>query len=727
MLQEILAWVLMTEVVGLAVLPLLRAYFDNRRDAALLSRPVGLAVVAYVGWVLSFFHLGFSRFALLLALGLVALASWRLRRRSAPGTPAKEAWWGDEERLAAILFWSATGVFLLIRAVGPAVFGAEKYMDLAFLNSLARLDAMPPSDPWMSGHTINYYYWGYLLAAAQAKLSGLPPVLPSVTPSVAYNLSVATFPGFAFAAAACLGLRLSRGRLGVGLAAAGGTVFAGNVVGALDAWAAPFARDFDYWHASRVIASGNTINEFPFFTFFHADLHPHLLAFPYFVAAFAMVHRWVERGPVGADPTRGPAKPLDYVRGWFLLALVTATAWAASLWNEPAIAILLVFAGMFWPVRGRSLPRLPQAAGGGLLGLAVYAIGHILFFGYRASFHLVNQGIARADLVSGWLELLGVWGVWFLLLALAMWPSVQEDTEASRRWRDFFVASAAGFAMLVAFALKATALAMILFLGALAARQAWRAVRSPGGDLAGLFSAVLVLLGLGMIGGCELIYFRDSYGHDLQRMNTIFKFYHQAWPLLAVGASVFGGRVWESGGRRRAALRAVVAAAVIVSALYPINAAVSRIRQKEGPLSFDALGPFRQRNPGDGDAVDWLLKTGGRGSVLLEATGDPYSDYARIATHTGLPTVLGWANHEGLWRNNDKEVAERAARVRNFYTSGDVQGAWDTVQTMRVTHVVVGDLERKAYPQAGDVVGSYPFLEPLHLGQTLVYRVVRPK
>ena len=49
-------------------------------------------------------------------------------------------------------------------------------MDLAFLNSLTRFGAMPPADPWMSGLTINYYYWGYLLAAALAKLSRGPDV-----------------------------------------------------------------------------------------------------------------------------------------------------------------------------------------------------------------------------------------------------------------------------------------------------------------------------------------------------------------------------------------------------------------------------------------------------------------------------------------------------------------------------------------------------------------------
>jgi uncharacterized membrane protein len=281
----------------------------------------------------------------------------------------------------------------------------------------------------------------------------------------------------------------------------------------------------------------------------------------------------------------------------------------------------------------------------------------------------------------------------------------------------------------VAFALGATALAIMLFLGTLAARAAWRALpsSSAGGDLSGFFAAFLVLLGLGMIGGCELVYFRDDYGHDLERMNTVFKFYHQAWPLLAIGAAVFAGRAWDAGGRRRAAFRAVIAAVAIVSVMYPLNAAISRVRQKDGPFSFDAFGPFEKRSPGDAETVSWMFKAVPMGAVVMEASGDPYSDFARIATHTGIPTVLGWANHEGLWRKNDREVAERLARVRNFYTSGDPRGAWDTIQKLGVTHVVVGDLERRTYPRCDEVIANYPFLEPLHLGPTTVYKVNRPK
>src|SRR5262245_9195415 len=191
-------WVLTVEVVGLACLPLLRVFFQNRRDAALLSRPFGLALVAYIGWALSLSKsIGFERGTLLLALALVGAASYLARRaaRNDSGV-AGEKFWGREERTAALFFWIPTAVFILIRAAVPEVLGAEKFMDLAFFNSLSRFGAMPPTDPWMAGRTINYYYWGYLLAAVLAKLSFVPTF-------VAYNLAIPTFAGYSFVAAAC--------------------------------------------------------------------------------------------------------------------------------------------------------------------------------------------------------------------------------------------------------------------------------------------------------------------------------------------------------------------------------------------------------------------------------------------------------------------------------------------------------------------------------------------
>ncbi len=715
-MRDLLAWALATEIVGLAVLPLLRSYFGNRRDAALLARPVGLALVAYAGWVLSLVtSLGFSRLTLLVALAGAGAASLTLRRRSAPDSPARAPWWGDEEKLGALLFWGAAGVFLLIRAAGPAILGAEKFMDLAFLNSLARYPGMPPADPWMAGKTINYYYWGYLLVAAQAKLSGVAPL-------TAYNLAVASFAGFSFVAAACLGLRLSRGNLGVGLGAGFGAVFAGNLAGALDAWNAPFARDFDYWRASRVIGPENfkTINEFPFFTFFHADLHPHLLAFPFFLAAFVLAHRWLEMGREPQSLWRRSACAV-------LVALVAGTARAASLWNMPAMAILLVVCGTFSATAGERVPGPRQAAGGAIRGLAALLVSLLLFYPYTASFQLENKGLGRTTMFSGLLEFLGVWGILFAVCAAGLWPRGDVSDESHRRRRDFALALATAASLAAGLLLHMPAMAIVLLLALLTARSAWRSLRAPEGDAAGVFAAFLLLLGLGMIGGCELVYFPDSYGTDLQRMNTIFKFYHQAWPLVAVSAAVFAGRAWQPGRRRQPALRALLTFCAVLALMWPINAAASRLRQKDGPLSLDARGPLARRNAGDAAAVDWMIQHAPRGSVVLEASGDPYSEFARIASHTGVPTVLGWGNHEGLWRGNDPEVGRRLEQIKRFYTSRDPRVGWDTIQKYRVTHVVVGDMERQVYPGA-DSVGDFPFLAPVfRSGNTTVYAVAVAK
>jgi len=154
---------------------------------------------------------------------------------------------------------------------------------------------------------------------------------------------------------------------------------------------------------------------------------------------------------------------------------------------------------------------------------------------------------------------------------------------------------------------------------------------------------------------------------------------------------------------------------------------VSRFRQKEGPLSLDARGPLARRAAGDAAVIDWLLHNAHVGSVVLEASGDPYSEFARMSSHTGVPTVLGWANHEGLWRSNDPGVADRLARIKLFYTTPDPRVAWDTVERYGVTHVVVGDMERRLYGGAASVP-NFPFLSPVFSsGGTTIFSVARAR
>ena len=703
---NILAWILAVEILGLAVRPALSLFFGNRRDAALLSRPVGLAVVAWLAWVLSIATpLGFSRGSIALSTLLVAAGSFLLLQK---GSPPPGPFWGRDENRGAVYFWAPAAVFLVVRAAVPEILGAEKFMDLAFFNSLTRLPDMPPADPWMAGRTINYYYWGYLLAATLTKAS-------AVSPFVAYNLAIATFAGFSFTAAACLGFRLSGGRSIPAVAAGFASVFAGNLVGAFDAWSHPFARDFDYWHASRVIGSGDTINEFPFFTFFHADLHPHLLAFPFFIAAFALADRWIEAGVSAGQ------RLTDRVAAFLLVTLVAATAIAANLWNAPAIAILLVFAGVARTTKGESLPGLVPAAIGGLNGAGVFVSALVLTYPYRSSYRLPYNGIGKAHAASGFFEFLGVWGILFAVAAAGLLSERSEAGEEASRRRNFFLAAAAAVSVLVAFARNSPALAAVLFLAFLAGRPGARALLRDH-DREAVFAVFLCLLALGIIAGCEIVYFKDNYGEQLHRMNTIFKFYHQAWPLLGIAAVAFADRAWRATAKPRRALVAVIVLAVFAASLYPATAVASRLRQLEGGFTLDARSALERRNRGDLETIEWLRKNAPPGSVLLEASGDPYTEFARISSHTGIPSVLGWANHEGLWRSNDEEVLKRLNEIRTFYTTADPAVAEQIVRRYGVTHVVVGDLERTAYAGAAGIE-RLPFLQKIHDGPTAVYRV----
>ena len=438
MIRDVLAWALATELVGLAVLPLLRSFFDNRRDAALLSRPIGLAVVAYVGWALSLATpLGFRRVTLLVALvavgGRLALRPAPRARRTRPRARRGGGGNGATRRSSAPSSSGELGRRLPADPGGRARDPRRREVHGPRLPELAR--ALPRAcrraiRGW-PGKTINYYYWGYLLAAAQAQLSGrraddrVQPLGRDASPasrSRRPRLSGCASPAAGSASA---------------LAAGAGAVFAGNLAGALDAWNAPFAADFDYWHASRVIGPENfkTINEFPFFTFFHADLHPHLLAFPFFIAAFVVAHRWVEAGN-----ERGSARWPSML----LVALVAGTARAANFWNLPAMAILLVACGVFRPTRGARLPGRrsgdPRRSHRRRRSLVASLV---LFYPYTSSFVLESNGLGRATMFSGLIEFAGVWGILLAVCALGLWPRTADDSEAARRRRDLGLALAA--------------------------------------------------------------------------------------------------------------------------------------------------------------------------------------------------------------------------------------------------------------------------------------------
>jgi uncharacterized membrane protein len=187
---QILTWWLVAQALGMIALPLTAFFFRALPDRGYpFSKTLGLLLTGYLAWLIAM--LGLSPFgapliivcALIIGGGGGLLLLWRGTESERSGLRSlfTKSWpliVGYEALFLAALVFVA-----LLRATNPDPWGTERPMDFALFNAIQRSSAFPPHDPWLSGYSINYYYFGYLLMAVMALLSGLEP-------SVAYNLSL---------------------------------------------------------------------------------------------------------------------------------------------------------------------------------------------------------------------------------------------------------------------------------------------------------------------------------------------------------------------------------------------------------------------------------------------------------------------------------------------------------------------------------------------------------
>jgi YYY domain-containing protein len=241
-----------------------------------------------------------------------------------------------------------------------------------------------------------------------------------------------------------------------------------------------------------------------------------------------------------------------------------------------------------------------------------------------------------------------------------------------------------------------------------------------------MLQAALFAVGL----GATLIPEFVALQGDIGRMNTVFKFYLQAWVLLAITAAVALG--WLAGRVRREALLrtlrpawiAVATLLVLAAVSYPLFATQGKVglRFADLPLGLDGMqymdhAQYSDQNqdlnlPGDATAIRWLQDTIQGTPVVLEGRASIYKWGSRVSIYTGLPTILGWDWHETQQRDGYKQmIQERAADVERAYGSPDPNEALGILHKYGVRWVYVGGLERAYYPAVGlDKFRSMPQL-----------------
>jgi len=828
------AWAIISWWVGLSLLgcvtyPLLARLFRHLPDSGFaLSKVVGLLFLSYAIWLTaSVGLLPFTTVSLLVLVALFVLLYLTLPfflRRPRPALSRSRATSPSDVPLPLLSRWrkvrrpileiealtlAAYLVCLGIRMYNPEIIGAEKFMDFSFLNALGRAQTFPPHDPWLSGATLNYYYFGYLMTAVFTKLLALPARLT-------YNISVAFI--FAVLVGAAYSLVWSiTGRRRYGLAAVLFVAVAGNLDGIYQLLGGSGIAGFDFWRSTRVIEG--TINEFPYFTVLFADLHPHLLALPLVVVVIHLLHLlarprqiplpagggrcgpsdatsragdavtgegapgrvegrgglaedraesagdrarhesaragdnsgfmaadWTEddaaedaeygaadraddpgaedaehrssagSGHAAGDKVRGRpgnpgarAKSGRESRVWLLgaLALLTLLLGAlnvANFWDFPSYILLsgiFLLAGMAQRYHGTSwnswIPTLVRSV---LMVAVVTAVALLLFLPFYLSFHPHMKGVGMVERRTPLSDMVTIFAIPLFLAGSYLIAGIARIVRSLSRFSGELLLYAVAAFIIMAYAglaswgasIVATILALVVVVLAVGKRRSW-------GDL-----QTLLFMGSGflLVFIAELFHLEDSYGEDLERMNTVFKLHFQAWVVLGLGSALALWRLEQEilPRMRRVGRRTWYTAfvmLVLAVLVYPVVATYVKCGRFRVRPTLDGMAYIAVQHPGDYGAIEWLNERVPGAPTIVEAAGPPYSYYARFSTNTGLPAVLGWGNHELLWRNEAGLVGEREDDIRLLYEIGDPERAQEIVEKYGVAYICLGEVERAAY------------------------------
>jgi uncharacterized membrane protein len=216
------------------------------------------------------------------------------------------------------------------------------------------------------------------------------------------------------------------------------------------------------------------------------------------------------------------------------------------------------------------------------------------------------------------------------------------------------------------------------------------------------FILILLLVGLGLPLAVEFVYLRDNFGI---RMNTIFKFYFQAWVLLAL-ASAFAVYYVSKNlrGFPAVAWRVSMTLLVATGMVYPVFAMANKANNFQNEPTLNGIQWISEHYPGDYAAIEWLRANAPDDAIILEAPGASYAAYqytGRISAMTGLPTLLGWGGHESQWRGNYDEPARREPDIEQLFNTTDFEQAQALLDKYNISYVYVGSLERERYSPPG--------------------------
>jgi len=524
-----------------------------------------------------------------------------------------------------------------------------------------------------------------------------------------------------------------------------------------------------WWRASRVIndktfsgGEQELIDEFPAFSFVLGDLHPHVLSMPFVSLAIALALSLFLGGGERKEPLPlfGLRIREDYL---FFSALILGGLGFLNIWDFPIyvglfaaayalrqaqalgwswqrigeffiLSILLGIGGWlaylpfylgFTSQAGGILPNLLNPTRGAqlwmmfailLIPLSVYLLR--IWREERRPDRLLKATLAAFAFVAGlWLLSLGLaWLYGRLLSGTGLGQAILANLGAPDLGSLFHESMVRRFAGPGAWITLIFLLGLLLGLvfKSLSPSKSNKASKPEGQArsfilLLGLVAALLIIVP-------EFFYLRDQFG---TRMNTVFKFYFQAWQMLAVAATfAIVVLLNELRGLGRGLFVGLAALLIGIGLVYPVYAFSDVTRRPVGQaLNLDGA---RYLSTDAITAIQWLQRA--PLAPLAEAVGGSYdASFARYSAHSGLPAVMGWPGHESQWRGGNVDFG-RITDIETLYSTQSWEVAQGILAKYGIRYVILGEVERSAYPVSEGKFQEH-LLAVFQSGQITIYQV----
>ncbi len=512
-----------------------------------------------------------------------------------------------------------------------------------------------------------------------------------------------------------------------------------------------------WWRASRVIqdydmlkSPREVIDEFPFFSFLLGDLHPHVLAIPFGLLAIAVALNIFLSSSDEKIDLFGLRLHISY-SNFIFSALVIGGLAFLNTWDILFAGTLIVFAYIFSRAiaDGWNWDRLEDMF---VLGLPLGIFSIFLYIPFYLGFSSQADGVLpNMMFVTRGAHLWVMWGTLFIPIFAYLYSGVKQlaalqsdgepsDSRVKPNWKlalslglgftlflwagswllgwlgsyfekDFVIMFLSSQKMSASEFFNATSLRRLEYIGSLITLLAIlipalaflladnrpQAMDDEPSSIVHRLSAhqfILILLTLGaiLVIAPEFVYLRDQFGY---RINTIFKFYYQAWMVWSLAAAFATAYLLQNlEGIKNIIFRVVISLVIFAGLLYPVFGLMNKTNDFNPLYGFtlDDFDRLKRENPDEAAAIDFLRTV--PNGVIAEAVGDGYSGYARISANTGLQTVLGWPGHEAQWRGDSAPQGSRRDDMTKLYVSPRWEEVQAIIEQYNIRYIYIGSLEQ---------------------------------